>query len=262
MKHYNNSYLVILYGKEVCQSDTLQGLAKQKLSEEDIVIIWNNGPKKLNHFDFEFNYKVINTVGNISLSVIYNKFVELTKSERYIFLDDDSKINDKYMNDINFINGMSIGIPKLTSNGQTISPIYNNVTRTNYFILSGLVFTRQTVDSLIDRFGCLFDTRFYFYGVDSTFSERLKRVPHIKQTEIRGFQHSLSNHNVESREVKEFRRKESAYCVGIYTRHYVSINTVLSTFRELVFRAIKMDLKWFVFFIKALFSGKHYKDTK
>lgn len=134
----NTSILVVLYNKKIYQSQTLVSLKELSVNLNNFeLVIWNNGPDELDksekyHCEFFSSLEakfcfvnIIETIDNISLSKIYNKFINESKSEKYIILDHDSYLNIDYINDVINKNNLLL-LPKVLSNGKICSPSKRN----------------------------------------------------------------------------------------------------------------------------------------
>lgn len=234
------SILIVTYNCKVQHSKTISGFLNSTFPFKDInLVIWNNGPRIYDCFDFSlFEKKGINvflhqTIENKPLSHVYNEFIYKYPSDYYVVLDHDSDVTEQYINDImNFESAKAlVGVPSVTVGGRYISPsiggVYSNGPYSNkqrlFAIGSGVIFSYKIVELFLEKFGNVFDDAFALYGVDASFFIRLhqlKRVESIKM--ISGFSHSLSRMELESPEVKVFRNKERSYDIGIQLRRYPS----------------------------------------
>lgn len=281
---FNTAILVLLYDKDISDSQTLNAfLSCNLLCCNSSLIIWNNGPSKLESFDvslFEnLGYRVFleETLSNEALSIVYNRFISKYDAEKYIILDDDSRLEKNYLTESSKIGPKNIGIPIIFSSGKIIYPRVNKKTYCPDMTLnekskivtigSGLVLGKDVAKSLHDFYGDIFDERFYFYGVDTTLFLRLFDRGFAKDTIlISGFEHSLSRLEKESEEISEFRRIERSYNYGLTLRYYRGVDSkihgilklFITTGLKKIFR--KRQKIIFTHAIKAFFYGKHYRS--
>jgi len=122
---------------------------------------------------------------------------------------------------------------------------------------------------LKEKYGQVFNQRFYLYGVDTTFFYRVFNSRLISKIKIiNGFEHSLSRLEVESDKVKAFRRLERTYDLGISLRYYYSWPKIVYfvfkfTFTHIKNRILKKDTSlYYKHFIKAIVTGTHYRSNK
>lgn len=275
-----------MYGKSFAESKTLLSLLSSKLQYDNCnLLVWNNGPTSI-LFDSKFLQKFKNkgfsitfveTVDNEALAKVYNKSVGMVISEKYVFLDDDTVLNDTYLNEVLLLNGSSVSVPLVYHDSKNVGPVCNGVPvekRGQYdshsFIAigSGMVLTHSLILEFQAEYSEVFDTRFYLYGVDTTFFLRLNKLsvrPKIKV--ISGFVHSLSRLENESDVTKIFRKKERAYDYALTIRYYYSTFKVvylvfrltLSTFFRFILNKERVD---FLSFYKGLILGRHYRHSK
>ncbi|MBB1356384.1 hypothetical protein H5072_20460, partial [Pseudoalteromonas sp. SR45-5] len=96
--------VVLLFKKEISDSKTLSTLLESNLNFQNCKLtVWNNGPDELINKNLEpfmlkgFEVEVIETVENESLAKIYNRFINKNIAQKYIILDDDTQLNDLYL---------------------------------------------------------------------------------------------------------------------------------------------------------------------
>lgn len=282
---FDIAILVLLYNKEIESSETLQSIIKSKLTFSNAkIVVWNNGPyslinKDVSVFDLK-GYSVVirETLNNESLSVIYNSFISESLAKKYIILDDDSTLNEDYISASNILEPSQIGMPVIKNMGQTTSPKINKKVSYPGIVIknsdkvttigSGLVLGEGVVRDLIKSYGAVFDERFYFYGIDTTFCFRVfdsKMTDRIRI--ISGFEHRLSRLQSEE-ELTEFRRLERSYDLGLTLRYYnyKSLGSNVNKIRKLLFQSLfsffsnKKSKISFIYFCKAFLTGKHYRN--
>lgn len=282
---YNSSILVLLYNKEISESPTLNSiLSSDFIFTNSHLVIWNNGPLSLRNLDTDklcrlgLTVDIIQTLDNIPLSVVYNKFIDKFKSDKYVILDDDSTVNKKYLTDALSIGNNEIGLPIIECMRDVKSPIINGnlAMKTGIYsnndciiaIGSGMVLGHDVLMKIKNTHGTIFDERFILYGVDVTFCYRVNKTcfDDLEIHVISGFAHALSKMSDEEDNISNFRRKERSYDLGLRLKYYYSGPKKLAIlFKAVIFSACrefipvknKYDAKSL---IKAFYSGKHYKS--
>jgi len=281
---YQTAILVLLYNKKISESKTLSTLAASDYQFSNAkLVIWNNGPKRLKAIDVSiftdlgYQVQIVETINNESLAIIYNSFIRNNEAETYIFLDDDSTLNADYIQAASESESSVISMPIITSDGRVENPTINLIpfdfkkdispTDSVLTIGSGLVIGRSIVLKLQKQFNSVFDERFYFYGVDTTFCHRLKMSNLVKNIRIiAGFEHSLSRLEIESYTMFKFRQKERSYDLGLTLKYYYSLpysSYILSRVTLHIFKCTLLKKKRLFslpLLFKAYLTGKHYKS--
>jgi GT2 family glycosyltransferase len=270
--------LVVLYNKTPAESSTLGSLEKALHSlntsyEEVQICFWNNGPEKINSIASinspNYSATLVETINNESLSSIYNRFLEMYHSDKYLILDHDSRVSEGYLKEC-LIDQSDFSIPTIvTSHGIQSPKIYNlkayEGTSTLLAIGSGICLTRKACNIVKSHFSKVFDERFYLYGVDSTFFLRLNKIGYGNKIQVSSntIVHSLSKFEKEDSAIKRFREKERSYDQALTLRYYFSLFTAVTIFKKIIGCVFlnKSDINLFIFF-SALISGKHYKSDK
>lgn len=270
--------LVVLYNCKVCESETINSLLNYWGERKDLHIdIINNGPFSIDEvaLNIKGTFQYYQYLENKKLSLLYNEFLNRNNSEYYIFLDDDSVLSESYFISLESLLDNKLGkhflLPNILSNGQHVYPKKTNM-KSNIIsnrsgvmsIGSGLAISNYLVELFIEKYGGVFDERFHFYGVDSSFFHRLNSLRNVVLGSYGGdISHSLSSQEVESYRVKAFRRLERSNDFGLTTRYYFDaykcIRLVyflltnpfsLGRFKDLTFSEV----------INTMLSGAHYKD--
>lgn len=280
----NSAILVLLYDKEISDSKTLSSLATLESQFKNAkLVIWNNGPKKLKSTDVSifvnlgYQVQVEQTLHNESLAVIYNSFIKSNQAEKYVLLDDDSQLNSDYINFSELVQKERVAMPIISFNGSVVSPTISKVpVRIDTSIKidekvitigSGLVIGSDVVIELESLFGEVFDERFYFYGVDTSFCFRIFLSGLNKSIEfIPGFAHSLSRLQSEDSAFTNFRCNEHSYSLGMMLKYYYSKPKALLVFMKVFFLTVfnrflrKRGLYKIRPLVRAIYTGKHYRD--
>ena len=273
-----SSIIILLYKWEIYSSPTIKSILASKLRFENVnLVIWNNGPRRFQSTNVEtltrmgFLVSIVETIENRALSSIYNQFIKEYSSNRYIILDHDSKLNDNYI--INALNSDSsaLSIPLIYSNGIVRGPKINNsisevgaVISKNDRILtigSGIVIGKEIAAIVENKYGNIFDEKFYLYGVDSSFFIRISNLLLSNRVNIiDGFEHSLSRLETETKAVKDFRLKERGYDLGLTLRFYPSLK-YYKKFFKLLFKSFFYRSPLPIHHVfKSFLSGKHYRS--
>ena len=279
--------LVLLYNKEVLDSSTLKTLLASNVFFKNCnLVIWNNGPKNIKLDNVEsfkdkgFDVTVVETIDNESLGVIYNEFVSMFCSDKYMILDDDSELNDMYLTQAIKSSSDCLTVPVIRMNGQVEGPrVDNSLYKPELGLIgakkimaigSGLIIGDRFSNLIKKKYGNVFDERFYLYGVDSSFFHRLNKLRLInKVTVISGLNHSLSRLKNESEELREFRKLERTYDLALSIKYYFNsplklfYNVVKINALSLSQKLLGLELTWNIKqFNSALLTGKHYRHGK
>lgn len=283
---YDSAILVLLYNKEMHESSTISTLAGAAIQYSNAkLVIWNNGPDRLKNRDCKFlsdlgyDVSIRETVGNESLAIIYNQFIRTNSADKYILLDDDSSLNDDYINASSKSDMCRLSMPIVTVNNKVESPVvngypYNPNLKLSYddevlTIGSGLVIGGEIVNKLQYLYEEVFDERFFFYGIDTTFCLRVFRC-NLNHTIsfIKGFNHSLSRLEPESKRVTKFRCLERSYDFGLTYRYYYSLPKGFILLSRLILSTVKNRLlarscKVYIYhLVKGFIKGKHYRNAR
>lgn len=245
--------IVILYNKKICESQTLTTLIKnaKSLPQGFKLVVWNNGPEDVNWCCDLIDVEIINSDVNSPLSEIYNVLIERYLSNCYCIFDDDTTLNSNYFSHLEKLNNSypAMLVPKVFCNGNAIYPRklsshdFKHVYR-EFFVssMSGLAFNRDLVTSIIQVQGFFMDTRFAFYGVDTSLflnlqNSRLK----VKFLFYGHLEHDLSSYSESG--LSSFRFKERCYDQALMFTNYRSYYNSFSIFFESIKTLIKVCLR-------------------
>lgn len=271
---YKVAVLVALYNQQIQESKTISSLRllKEKLGENIHITIWNNGPKELPEISDDLFYcdiRFIQEVSNKPLSYVYNHFMDSIDAEKYVFFDQDTLINEKYIEELLSDSSM-VSIPIIACDEKIYSPTTCSgepISTDSYVnckivgIGSGICLRRKVKEQFISKFGEVFDSRFVLYGVDTTFFLRLHTLDkEVSINVLSSVQHSLSKMEKESLATKKFRKKERAYDLGLRLRYYFSLELLIVVAKKLLANLlfVRNEINVKDFFI-ALISGTHYR---
>jgi len=233
------STLVVIYGKQIVESNTLLSLSKIGRGK---LLIFNNGPTNistdcdtynelLSRFD---DVLIIQDITNKPLSNIYNKFLSdyHEGSDCFFIFDDDTNIPKEFF-DLSKKNSKDFDLilPKVFDGGVCFYPKENHQViskdykfHSPYNILSigsGLLISSNFLDVFYINNITPFDSRFVLYGVDFSFFKRINKYfsssPEIKVFCEGHITHSLSKN---SPDFEEWRHIERLYDVVLMAKYY------------------------------------------
>lgn len=279
MQRKQISLLVILYGKNFSESETLKSIINFNYKIDNLIVI-NNGPKALSNED-EFlellrlnHHSVIfkEFLENKPLSWIYNDFVEQYNSDYYVFLDDDTHIS-KYNEELMFnLDNIDIELPKIYAiqDNKQYYPIVNGMVYSFhgvikeyseiYSIGSGLILSKKVKDVFKKSHLELFDSNFALYGVDTSF---FRKINHLKNmgaifniTSLMSVDHSLSR---AEGEISEWRYIERLYDHTLSIKYYQQLR-----FLRLIKLLMKNipKFKYIKIILVTYFNGFHPRCVK
>lgn len=280
--------LVVLYNKIISESFTLTSLNCLENNNFDLIIV-NNGPLSiLNDFkghDIKVNgsTQLIEYLWNKPLSNLYNDVINNNPNyDRYILLDDDTQIPNKFINNLNdnFEENINMQLPliKNISDNKIYYPRVNNKIVDNKILLenislynefhsigSGLVLYKSLVDIFKKYNLKIFDERFVFYGVDVSI---FRRIMFLKQKYkvffnirvVSCLDHSLSEHEAN---FSDWKKREMLYADVLMIRHYCDNNFILIIrfSKYLLKNLIKLNINKIILSIKTFFRGSHPKSN-
>jgi hypothetical protein len=162
-----------------------------------------------------------------------------------------------------------LGIPSILVRGELLYPHVNGSYNTGPYknkdaltaIGSGITLTQGALDLISKRYNTPFDENFVFYGVDSTFFFRLKKLALTSIVKPLGpLEHSLSIFENESPKTWSFRKLERSYDLGLSLRYYPT-SKLLTYILKVILRApFTVSLIDPATVIKAFLLGKHYRS--
>lgn len=277
---YDFAILILYYKKDIYESKTLNSLLASLKPETNCqIVLWNNGPKEFSEQathsvnEAPFDIKIVETLNNIKLSSVYNRFSSMVRASVFVYLDDDSVVGENYLVSLLKTDSSSIGVPFIKSynkieapkvNGKVIGEDYK-VLKDDDFILSigsGLAVGCKKLEAIKSKFGDIFDEKFYLYGIDTTFFYRIKQLNFNKDIQLLSYiEHSLSRLETEEKAVTDFRKKERCYDVGLQWRYYFPLAKSLYYILRLAYQTISSkDVQKLKYTSLAFFTGKHYRE--
>lgn len=272
------SVVIVLYNCEVSDSQTIASLLNHWSNKKDLHLdIINNGPSLIDEvpLGIKGTFKYFQYLENRRLSSLYNEFLERNESEYYVILDDDSVLTEKYFESLESLKKQSpyadFALPKILSDGKCVYPkkIDRNSKQISnrdgvMSISSGLVIRQRLVLQYIKQYGKVFDERFYLYGVDSSFFDRLLSL----DQEVFGcyagnIVHSLSSNEEEAQIVRAFRSLERSNDFALSTRYYFNVHKCIRLVYFIFTNPLgigKFKLLSFHEVLKTMLSGIHYRE--
>lgn len=202
--------LVIIYNSSIEDSATLSSIPQLDLSETELTInIWNNGPIALNEEDISRYTQICQSKGiqvnifqdlrNISLSKIYNYFLNEKNYSFISILDQDTVLNDDYFLNITQHHDKDLIIPQVFT-GDTIKTLryphrlndqeewqtisHGQVTENISSVTSGIILTRHLIDKFENFRGYVFEERLGFYGIDVEFFDAIDKMKDYCSVEV------------------------------------------------------------------------------
>jgi len=242
---YDLCICVVSYGKHSLDFPTMLALHAESArlpTRSTKLLVWNNGPHSFSEgevnaliasFPSSVHVVVQDHLDNQPLSDVYNNVIRQVRSDRYCFLDDDSRPDGNYLSALCSGTTADLIVPKIMSGGQQHGPrIAKGLMRegvtvlegaSNFFAVgSGMALSRYLVDSLECCFGEAFDRAFAFYGVDTSLCIRLERLALNQSIAVccaGTIDHDLSRLSAGAAR-SPFRRTERGWDLGITLRRY------------------------------------------
>ncbi|KHN53083.1 hypothetical protein [Pectobacterium fontis] len=259
------SCVVIIYNSMLQNSDTLKSLTKCKTDGIDLdILVWNNGQELLieediNNFmmvcqENKISAKIYQDITNISLSKIYNFFIDNFSFDIVTLLDQDSKIPNDFFYKINNSEKSDIYIPKIIVNNnekdvQYYPHLYDNpniVIDEGYIsspvisAMSGVSMSKIAIDKIIKERGFIFEERLALYGIDNDFFRTIKKMSIQKLSLycVNEIHHSLSTLDPKE-EKSDFRIIENLYFKYFIRIEYQKkslFSTIFICIRDFIFK--------------------------
>lgn len=269
------SILIVTYNCSMERSQTIHTLSTSKVGFDGVrLCIWNNGPKEISIptdmlaalREKGFEVTITQTPWNAPLSWIYNYFIGKYPADRYVILDHDSILPEEYLRYIVENKGIFVGMPIIRANETSRFPRANERFSIGPYtkgdnvrsIGSGLLISQEAVERIKDAYGDVFDENFALYGVDTSFFSRICKLKLVEKLQcIPAINHSLSRFEVEAKEIKDFRKVEQSYYVGLILRHYPSLGVVLKLIKQMAKYFCCKNKILITRVIKAFIQGRH-----
>ncbi|MDW1575884.1 hypothetical protein R7M92_08925 [Vibrio sp. Vb2880] len=243
--------LIVTHNKDPHSIPTINSLRQLGVltCKEYKTVVWVN-ESDLTNVQLEGVDVILSDI-NESLSCIYNEIIHNRYKgyESVTIFDDDTDISDWTFFEHKNVTGPYVIAPTVTYNGEKVYPIKINdnsiIDNDEYIsgvksINSGLTINREAVDILKKKYGCVFDSRFSFYGVDFSLFYRLNESREITINQIGNIEHSLSRLE-SSYEINSFRWKQKIFENILMVRNYPKYNSKIILVKVLV--KLLMSLK-------------------
>ncbi|WP_129709119.1 hypothetical protein [Pectobacterium zantedeschiae] len=201
--------VVILYNTYLLESETLQSILINKLHNINLTLkIWNNGPNYLEEEDinkfFSFcsksgiNVDIFQDKRNVSLSKIYNLFINEKNYDYITILDQDSTLPEDFFAKIFHGKKTDIIIPLIFSNINEIVAqthpyrLYDgekivtecSINQKIETVMSGITLSSNFTETIIKNWNSVFEERLGFYGIDSDFFKRLNEMESLSNISV------------------------------------------------------------------------------
>lgn len=272
-------FLIVLYNKGFDQSSTLLSLDACLPADFKLrVHIWNNGPNSLQEFlesscvigslkikGVEVVYT--ESLENRSLSEVYNE-AWANSNTAFTVLDDDTHLTHDYFRSLMlFAESKSlVMLPKIFAQGQCVYPkvkgvkdvqglpVNEVISQPVVSVMSAVTVKPELKALLNKKFPDLFDVRFCFYGIDSTFFKRLRMIGYKKFFLASPLNHSLSS---QDEVLTDFRVRERLIDSCLQIRNYPSLGAVKGLLLNLRAFGAKRVFKERNNFFYSLWHGVH-----
>ncbi len=234
----NMTAVVILYNTYLLKSETLQSILINKLHNINLTLkIWNNGPNYLEEEDinkfFSFclksgiNVDIFQDKRNVSLSKIYNLFINEKSYDYITILDQDSTLPEDFFAKIFLEKKTDIIIPLIFSNKNEIVAQTHpyrlcdgekivtecSINKKIETVMSGMTLSSNFTETIIKNWNSVFEERLGFYGIDSDFFKRLNEMESLSNISVRSknkIHHSFALLDP-NQSMSEFRKMELFY---------------------------------------------------
>lgn len=269
--------IVVIYNKDVADSNTINTLLKYDLPNS-LLVIHNNGPEELvipdfviKHFrDLSVQLTLVNCVSNKPLSKVYNEFIfEYKDVDKYVILDDDTDVTGSFIESIYDSEVCDLQLPLIISkqNGEIYYPIeFGKVVnktkkldpKNTFSIGSGLIIDKNLVSIFYENDMQLFDENYALYGVDVSLFRRIwiltDKGCRFNLTSSSFLTHSLSR--TEGNE-SSFRHRERLIDFAITVRQYYSIRYLLSFVKRFFIKVLSLKFSDAYIMLDAFINGCH-----
>ncbi|AOR63327.1 glycosyltransferase family 2 protein [Pectobacterium wasabiae] len=273
--------VVVLYNSKILNSETITNLFKSLKNDIELtIVIWNNGPSTLEKEDIqqylerckEQNIKseIYQDCRNISLSMIYNFFIENNPdNDYYTIFDQDTLISKDFFKNIYDNKNYHVILPLIYSpNDETKikSPSYPDHKPFHYgefnlgdcYAIGSCISFSSHLVSLIKSTGTkCFDERYAFYRVDTEFFNNIKKFNSLKGICVGKTLHHLSEKD-DPQKMHESKKLEVGYdklLSRIYNRKKILLKNIIYCINLKI--KYKISLLGFIKLIQCAITKKH-----
>jgi hypothetical protein len=272
------SALIVIYDKNLSDSETLRSLSHLNFNNLNIVIV-NNGPQYLLEDEFYLSLErkfvsvaLKNFTINKPLSWVYNDFINDNDSDRYIILDDDTVLTSDYFERLVFSNEeYMLGLPIMVSryDKKQYTPFFNGEFKTdtrgnisgnfNFSITSALVLSREIINVIKKRFGTIFDECFALYNIDNSLFIRLETIAKegiaiVTYLSNVSLLHDFSN--IDSVKEPQWRTEEKMIAQTISIKRYFK-GGYRQIIKQVFFKMLKLEFRNCYLIVRTFVEGKH-----
>ncbi|MBE5223318.1 hypothetical protein IG608_17950, partial [Pectobacterium sp. A113-S21-F16] len=273
--------LVVMYNSSLFESETIQHLFKANVEQISLkIIVWNNGPHEFDKDDvFGFLGKckdkkidsdIYQDTRNISLSKIYNFFVDTySDSEYFTIFDQDTLVSDDFFINIRNNKDCHVIIPLIfspTEPDEIRSPSYFDHKPFHhgefnlgdcYAVGSCLTFSNHLKNLIVANGEKCFDENYAFYRVDTQFFFHIKKFNYFKGICIGQIFHHLSEKDDPSK-MNQFKKLEIGYdklLSRIHNRRKSFLKNILYCVRLKC--KYRINMRGFINLIRCAINKKH-----
>lgn len=267
--------LVVLYNCKPENCASYNDLMKKAKGYQKIeVVFWNNGPSEVALNEPPNNVVLKESLENISLAKVYNKFISSVQARKYLILDDDTHVNQLFIDSLIAGDFKYIAVPNVIAKRGVCYPIFKrrsalwgksqvaccgeyslDENALFFSIGSGVCINENLIPKILDEFDDVFDERFYIYGVDTSFFTRLSKLKDVNISVFNEIEHSLSR--LDEVEFNSFRFNERAMENVLFFRFYPSISSMVRAVKFFYSKRARLETKLVKTLIKAFFKGVH-----
>ena len=256
--------LVVSYGCEPSESETVQTLLKRDDFDLLSITIFNNGPNLWEDSEInpllELNVSIFQNLNNISLSKIYNYFIRNSCENYFCIFDHDTDVSNYVFNTEA---SYDLYIPRIYCNDKIVFPKrYDNsvidqscVIKSNDIstVTSGMNLSRKLIVRMLLTDQQVFDEHYSLYGIDTSFLINLSKlkIDVCVQGEIN---HDLSS---QSDDISHFRAIERMFDAALTMRNYFSYGSILNVLSHWKKFRNEINSKDRSNIIKVLLTGRH-----
>lgn len=259
---YNHliTFVIVVYNINVDKSKCIEFLIKNKKSIDSILVCDNSTIVDIKAYNYKFcndnKMGYLDMEGNSGISRAYNEAIKTmdTKTHWYVFLDQDTLIDNKYINNVYrcaIDNKFEVYIPYIYANNVLLSPskinkfhisVFKNSNILNSTDFKNLTFINTGVlvkSSVYSNIG-LYDERFFLDYVDHNFVRLYKMYYKDIGYLDSEIEQSFSGYEIGGIN-KDFNRF-NIYLKDFYQFCNVSLLGRVYYFAKVIYRAAKLSL--------------------
>jgi hypothetical protein len=280
--------LTVLYNCTLSDSATLNSILQANLECTKLnMIIWNNGPTLLEKQDIN-NYlkstqkkgittSIYQDIRNLSLSKIYNHFINKIDYDFFVIFDQDSNVDFSFFQNIYHNSQYAIICPAIFpkqkigkqcfpsdfEQREQVVPLGEFSLSNTRTINSGTALSKDLIDKLLVNHHYVFDEKFAFYHTDHRLFDLIHATPQtamLKGLCIGKMYHDMTC-EISYNELSERARLEIAYA-KMLMRMYRARNPKIEVLRNLFYaykmkKKDKLSIKSFLKLLKCVITKEH-----